>query len=75
MAEWQPIETAPRNKKILLYVRHVDHKDEVHKKGYVVIQALLPETYTSHGRLYMGDLACCFGCPTHWMPIPKPPHD
>jgi hypothetical protein len=59
MSEWQPIETAPKDRTILLWVPYdawqVCAWDELHKE------------WVSTGGLSFDAV------PTHWMPLPEPP--
>jgi hypothetical protein len=60
MSEWQPIETAPKAKQVLLYNPVVYHK----RDGTVSLPALmrvgLPQDWPARP-------------PSHWMPLPPPP--
>lgn len=73
MVEWQPIETAPRNEKILC----ADIRD-----GQFCEMSMLEKQYTGYvdedGEewlwQYHGFGYDCTGIePTHWMPLPEPP--
>jgi len=58
MNEWQPIETAPENARILIIFKCGHIEDGVmHDKGYSLFD----------GENLMS------GYPTHWMPLPEPP--
>lgn len=69
--EWQPIETAPKDKEILLFcpfrgvVRGSWRRDEYAKK---------PRPYWTHDRERLwGIRGTREDQPTHWQPLPKPP--
>ena len=57
MSEWQPIETAPKGKEVLLY-------EPAAKAGGIILPArIVVERWpTSYPRPA-----------THWMPLPEPP--
>ena len=61
--EWQPIETAPRDKDFLAYLR----------SGYITRARYI------NGRHFAADSFGVSGgrdhdpTPTHWMPLPEPP--
>jgi hypothetical protein len=63
MTEWQPIDTAPRDTQILLFVP---------PSGVYI-----GEGWTDHTRdekpAYFYDLEVGEIQPTHWMPLPAPP--
>lgn len=66
MSEWQPIETAPRNKIVLLFGRyHYQPENWKIHSGYVQEQG---------GCVWNGERLTEYSMkPTHWMPLPKPP--
>ncbi len=73
MAEWQPIETAPKDgTRILLYFpvlpKHYDQQSKISvglsvNRGWWV-------TALGAGGLYDGETR-----PTHWTPLPEPPEN
>lgn len=65
---WQPIETAPHDMPVLVSV-----------PGRGVFSAINVEAYGTRQWRTNADLFECFypqiqGDPSHWMPIPEPPH-
>ena len=67
---WQPIETAPKNKIILVYVPP--------KKRYflTVYMAIWRDVYNAFCIFYSYDIITHEEStikPTHWMPLPEPP--
>ena len=70
---WQPIETAPTNQAVLVFIPNAEHY------GLGVYRAMLVDMGT--GRRWMTTaLHCGSDCrhgqnPTHWMPLPPPPQD
>lgn len=77
--EWQPIETAPRDGKPVLFFCDGDVR-----KGYCEDQHFFiinNGDYTDGG--YGQDYRCdpknkyewSYGMPTHWMPLPNPPKE
>jgi hypothetical protein len=86
MGEWQPIETAPDEKMVLVYwpAFKLDDDgnltDEPHEddgSGLIGVSAKIgsifhePEALNAVGD-YFGD-EWEYGDPTHWMPLPDPP--
>jgi hypothetical protein len=69
--EWRPIETAPFNRSILIFIPHSQHYGPgVWKAIYVDMGS--GKRWTSTG-LHVGrDLGVGYE-PTHWMPLPEPP--
>lgn len=69
--EWQPIETAPKDEKILLaragqWVDIGEWEDDRHAKK--------PRPYwTANREWWAGKMAMREQQPTHWMPLPPPP--
>lgn len=68
---WQPIETAPRDKHLLLYgtqlpCEGINMAGPVHFTGY---WDAIDEAWCSTGSTWTGP----FYEPTHWMPLPRPP--
>ena len=66
--EWQPIETAPKGREVLVYIEDFN---KVTTAWFCVNTGLWPhdEAYTEDGE------ACNVGLPTHWMPLPEPPKE
>jgi len=74
MNEWQPIETAPKDERILLYrptspewwrvIGGMYDSDEYAKK---------PKPYWTVDNWALGKLEQRQNAPTHWMPLPEPP--
>jgi Protein of unknown function (DUF551) len=59
MGEWQPIETAPKRKRVILY-----YPPEVRERAYASLSAMYAVDYPNRGEHRK---------PTHWMPLPEPP--
>lgn len=70
---WQPIETAPTNQAVLVFIPNAEHY------GLGVYRAMRVDMGT--GRRWMTTaLRCGSDCrhgqnPTHWMSLPPPPQD
>lgn len=66
---WRPIETAPEGKDILVYCRETG-------ECFVVFWALQMETKQGDWVIARANDGTCFICknPTHWQPLPAPPH-
>jgi hypothetical protein len=62
MNQWQPIETAPRDKHVLGYDPHL-------KRPFIMVYHMGEEKFI--------DINSVFGdeTPTHWMPLPEVPKD
>lgn len=71
MSEWQPIETAPKMKVLLLFaVTHIDENGEIQNwKMATGCYSIGYESWIWDGR----PLKPYDHQPTHWMPLPKPP--
>lgn len=69
--EWQPIETAPKDKDVLLYLpRRGAIRGQWNSDKY----ARVPRPYWSHDREWIFGVRETRDCqPTHWMPLPAPP--
>lgn len=67
--KWQPIETAPKDVSVLVFIPHAEHY------GEGIYRAILSSefgSWTTFG-LHVGR-AVGAGCwPTHWMPLPDAP--
>lgn len=69
--EWQPIETAPKDRDILLYT---NCRGVVRGRWNDCKYATKPRPYWTHDRERIwGTVACRADQPTHWMPLPEPP--
>lgn len=68
---WRPIESAPTNESVLIFVEHMEHY------GPGIYRAIQVDMGT--GRRWMTTAAGCGrdlgqnGSPTHWRPLPAPP--
>lgn len=74
---WQPIETAPINESVLVYIPNAEHYGEgIYRAIWIESSWLMngkkprhwQTTGWHHGRDVCGDTQ-----PTHWMPLPEPP--
>ena len=65
MADWQPIETAPKDGDLFLAYYVSDHGPKVGSMSWVLIH----EYFYSWTTLTETHKA------THWMPLPEAPHD
>jgi hypothetical protein len=64
---WQPIETAPKDSKILLWGRYWNNTD--------VFQHPMVGMWNTNYQRWECNFNCWFGVhPTHWMPLPPPPN-
>lgn len=60
MADWQPIETAPKDGTLVLTIGHPDTR--------------IPSIFNFKGKSWGPEIFLDGGYyPTHWMPLPKPP--
>lgn len=72
MGDWQPIETAPENRAILVYVPNTDHYGPGCWRAILVV--------TDYGRrwhstgLHVGRDMSGPWVPTHWMELPEAPN-
>ncbi len=66
MSKWQPIETAPDNYDVLVWLPDFN---KVTVAWYSTTTSLWPhdEEYNEYGE------GCNVGLPTHWMHLPEPP--
>lgn len=74
--EWQPIETAPKDKLILLFGLLDPHPEDIGLHGnldrpgrYTGYWCQLDEAWSVAGGTWLGPWVN----PTHWMPLPDPP--
>lgn len=70
MSEWQPIETAPKDRKaILVYCSE-------RKNTYTAIWGKVGGFWNEDGWAHFGgNNNGMYEKPTHWMPLPPPPKD
>lgn len=74
MSEWQPIETAPKDKRILLYRPTAPEWWMVMGGRYDSDEyAKNPKPYWSTDNWSLGKTEQRQNAPTHWMPLPEPP--
>ena len=74
MSEWQPIETAPKDKRILLYRPTAPEWWMVMGGRYDSDKyAKNPKPYWSTDNWSLGKMEQRQNAPTHWMPLPEPP--
>jgi hypothetical protein len=70
---WQPIETAPKNASVLIFIPNVEHY------GPGIYRAMLVDMGTgphwSANAVAMGHDLGRDTAPTHWMPLPSPPQE
>jgi len=71
MSKWQPIETAPKNESVLIFIPNAEHYGPGIYRGMLVDMGTGP--HWDANALHMGR-SCGWGNqPTHWMPLPEPP--
>lgn len=69
--EWQPIETAPVNQSVLVYIPKTEHYgDGIYRAIRPNFGTLRPWQTTG---LHVGRDCDDFYQPTHWMPLPPSP--
>lgn len=74
MSEWQPIETAPRDKRILLYRPTAPEWWMVMVGKYDSDEdAKPPRPYWEADRWTIAKASQRKNAPTHWMTLPEPP--
>jgi hypothetical protein len=73
MSEWKPIDTAPRDKEILIFVQN-DYGGNIFMARWDKDEsAIRPKPrWTSSSPAYKA-ITAINGPPTHWMPLPPPP--
>jgi hypothetical protein len=76
---WQPIETAPKDGIFLAYwpgyrTREWMHEYEPLDTYRDVEGQVLPAAMSHTGIYIIGNVAHPESKPTHWMPLPSPPH-
>jgi len=81
MTEWQPIETAPKDRPILVY-GNKEKGDQAEFSQRIAVAVYHSEMHYTYGDRPMfvyaphrvesdGPDRCI--CPSHWMPLPEPP--
>lgn len=73
---WEPIETAPINESVLIYIPNAEHYGEGIYRGLQVESDWLPDKprhWMTNGMSIGRD--CGSRQPTHWMPLPSPPEE
>jgi len=79
LREWQPIETAPKSKTILLFaVTDVDPVDGGRVRNWMMATGWWHPGYENDAKVtpwcWDGHQVPKYGVqPTHWMPLPEPP--
>jgi hypothetical protein len=68
MADWQPIETAPRDGTLILVYRPLAHTGG--DAAITVAKTVASPRMSPHGVEHFTDRA---HHPTHWQPLPEPP--
>jgi hypothetical protein len=69
ISEWQPIETAPNDKGLILLYLSGDGYNGA-RLSNIVVGVLTGSGWYSISDGYAGVVS---GAPTHWMPLPAPP--
>lgn len=74
-SQWQPIETAPHSKPVLVFVPRADQLSNLPSGSWIVAYQTEPAPpLMQTWRFYNGDFrGQQIGWPTHWMPLPVPP--
>lgn len=77
MSEWQPIETAPQTGAYILLCNHDAGASWIGKYLPIYISGYRPENPWSSMMLNHHHFKKKWASivPTHWMPLPEPPHD
>lgn len=68
--QWRPIETAPVNKSVLIWIPRAEHYGPPIYRGMLVDMGT-GRRWTVNGLSIGRD--CGDRQPTHWMPLPEPP--
>ena len=68
--QWQPIETAPKNAPILVFIPDAEHYGPGVYRGMLVDNGKRAH-WSTNAMNCGGD--CGHRTPTHWMPLPPPP--
>jgi hypothetical protein len=69
--QWRPIETAPENESILIYIPNCEHYGEGVYRG--MLANMGTGQHWSANAVSMGRSLGPDTWPTHWMPLPEPP--
>lgn len=73
---WQPIETAPKNVSVLVYIPNAEHYGEgIYRAILVDMRPTLRAPHWTTTGLHVGRDIGADCQPTHWMPLPAPPAD
>ena len=72
---WQPIETAPTNKRVLIFIPKAEILGSAVYRAIKVVDLGATESRWHVSALYGGIDIDPFYAPTHWMPLPEPPKD
>lgn len=73
MSDWKPIETAPSNESVLVFVPDREHYGPgIYRAIYVNFPDRCDPHWTSFGLACGRDIPSD-SLPTHWMPLPLPP--
>lgn len=76
MTEWQPIESAPTNQSVLVYIPNTEHYGEgIYRAILVDTRPELREPHWTSTALHSGRDILGDYQPTHWMPLPDPPKE
>lgn len=70
---WRPIETAPANTSVLIFIPNAEHYGPGIYRGLLVDMSTGPHWQVSG--LHMGRDCGTTWQPTHWMPLPDPPKE
>ena len=71
MSEWQPIETAPTNESVLIFIPNTEHYGEGIYRG-LQVDFGTGKRWSVSG-LHMGRDCGPDYLPTHWQPLPAAP--
>lgn len=71
MSEWQPIETAPKDKNVLMAWRPVDAE----KRPWHVEVVIACVSSYYEGSIWTGGMYQPVSHVSHWMPLPEPPKE
>jgi hypothetical protein len=74
LPEWRPIETAPIEESVLIYVPNAEHYGDPIYRALQIRNVSGGGTHWQTTGIHHGrDLNPHYGQPTHWMPLPDPP--
>lgn len=68
---WRPIESAPKNESVLIYIPNAEHYGPPIYRGMLVDMTTGPHWLAN--TLHMDRDCGSHNKPTHWMPLPEPP--